>query len=123
MGYSDAPLGGQMCLEMIDNPEVRSDERRAAKRYSVRLPVIVKVNGTETAHMTVNASAGGLLVRPKVEGTEPSGAVTLDVGAFASDVPAIVVGHRRQGTALRFADAAAGEQIALAVAEQAQRSG
>lgn len=112
-----------MCLEMIENPEVRPDERRKSKRYAIRMPVIVRIDGQETAHMTVNASAGGLLIRPKVEGTEPVGAVTLDIGAFATDVAAIVVGHRPQGTALRFADASAGEQIALAVVEQAQRSG
>lgn len=73
--------------------------------------------------MTVNASAGGLLLRPVIEGTEVAGAVVLDVGTFATDVSAVVVAHRAHGTALRFTDAVSGEQIALAIAEQVQRSG
>lgn len=73
--------------------------------------------------MTVNASAGGLLIRPEVTGTEPQGAMRLDIGALVLDVEAVVVSQRPQGTALRFTDVAVGEQIALAIAEQAQRSG
>lgn len=108
---------------MVERSETGTVERRTSKRYAIRMPVIVRVDGQETAHMTVNASAGGLLIRPVVEGTEPTGRISVDVGVFALDVQAVVVSHRKQGTALRFADTVTGEQIALAVAEQAQREG
>jgi hypothetical protein len=112
-----------MSLVMVQKNQIQPAERRSSKRYAIRVPVMVRVGGCETAHMTVNASAGGLLIRPIVEGTEPTGAVQVDVGTFALDVAAVIIGHRGEGSALQFADPAVGEQIALAVAEQAQRSG
>lgn len=112
-----------MNVVMAHTSEVRPDERRRAKRYAIRIPVIVRVNGVESAHMTVNASAGGLLIRPEVEDTEPDTDMIVDIGALALNVEAVVVAHRPQGTALRFIEPSAGEQIALAIAEQAQRTG
>lgn len=113
----------RMNVNVVSSAEIKPHERRASKRYAVRLPVIVRVDGKETAHMTINASSGGLLIRPEVDHAGADWIVRLDIGALAVDVEAVVIGHRPNGTALRFTDAAAGENLALAVAEQVQRSG
>lgn len=96
-------------------------DRRAAPRFPIVLPVKVGAAGRVSRHMTIDASTGGLLLRPAIAKVRDGEVITLDVGQVAMGIAAQVVGQRGDKTALRFLHACEGEEIALALSELAQR--
>ncbi|WP_416899687.1 MAG: PilZ domain-containing protein [Minwuia sp.] len=112
-----------MSSQMAQQSVLRLAERRGAPRFPIALPVIVHFDGHSSAHMTINVSTSGLLIRPEVETRGRGGIVSLDIGVIASGIQATVVDHRGEKTALQFLDSHEGERIAIALSESAQRIG
>lgn len=109
-------------MGMAGGGVLRHVERRASPRFPIELSVKVAAASRITRHMTVDASTGGLLLRPAIPQVRDGDVIALDVGQIASGIAARIVGHRGDSTALRFLHASEGEQIALALSELAQRS-
>lgn len=103
---------------------LRFTERRAAPRFPVRVPVVVRDRAGQVAEaMAINVSTGGMLISPPQKQVDIGGEVSLDIGDIAHGVMATVVGHRKQGTGLKFVDDHEGERLALTLSEWAQRQG